>query len=109
MNISLISNVIFEPYIKNCLCNSFLHIKTDIEFTNIPYEEFEERSREIEGSDIIVVSLNFDALYPDYVYNICSKTFTTDEIINDCTRKCFELHSFVKKYSKLQMNLRKYS
>ncbi len=100
LNITFISNVIFEPYIKNCLCNSFLSSKADINFTHIPYEEFEERIKEAGEADITVISLNFDSLYPDYLNKLYAKTLTVDEIIKDCTRKCGELYTFVKAHSK---------
>ena len=97
--ISLISNICFEPYWRTCveqyLGDSFK--STELKF--ISYESYQDGIREIASSDIVLVYLSFEELYPDILNDFSVEKITYKDVEKDCIRICSELYSSIKKHS----------
>ena len=61
IKIALISNITFEPYLRGALNDEFAG---GVRLDYIPYEEYVSRTAELAVCDYVVISLNFEALYP---------------------------------------------
>ncbi len=95
----LVSNIIFEPYLRTYISKAFSTSASDIHLTSIPYEELAEKQDELQRSEVIIVCLNFNELYPDVLNDIVSKKISSDDITDDSIKRCQELYSSIKTYS----------
>lgn len=95
----LISNVIFEPYLKNCMFEAFGTSFLDMQYSFIPYDEMQEQTEVISNAGLVSVCLNFDTLYPNLANNLNSNIISNDEVVQDCILKCRKFYSFVKSYT----------
>ena len=98
--ISLISNICFEPYWRKSVEQHLGGSYNSINFQFISYESYQDNIGEIASSDIILVCLNFEELYPDILNNFFAGKITYKDIEKDCLRICSELYSDIKKHSK---------
>ena len=73
IRISLISNIVFEPYFRTYIPKAFLPLDSDVQLTFILCEEVCKRQYELKNSKMIVVCLNFNELYPDISDDILSE------------------------------------
>lgn len=101
IKIVLISNIIFEPYLRTYISKKFS--VSDIQLTNVPYEEFAEKQDEIQRAEVIVVCLNFNELYPDALNDVVSKKVSIDDILFDSIERCKELYSSIKNCSNAKL------
>ena len=99
IRISLISNIVFEPYFRTYIPKAFLPLDSDIQLTFIPCEEVCKRQYELKNSKMIVVCLNFNELYPDISDDILSEKIFYNNISEDLTEKCRRLYLLIKTYS----------
>lgn len=96
MNITLISNIVFEPYWKDCIKNNSSTFFNRIKSKYILYNESEYNINDIESADIVVICLNFEVMYPNYSIDIINKKITYEDIEKDCIEKCSKLYSTIK-------------
>lgn len=99
-NITLISNICFEPYWRTYIKERF---SDDVEINCFSYEEYRDNVRKNEDDDIIIVCLNFEELYPNLSNDISSEKLTYETIENDCINKCKELYACVSTRSNAQI------
>ena len=99
IKIVLVSNIIFEPYLRTYISKAFSTSASDIHLTSIPYEELAEKQDELQRSEVIIVCLNFDGLYPNALNDVVSKKASTDNILFDSIERCKELYSSIKNCS----------
>lgn len=97
--ISLISNICFEPYWRTCVEQYLGGSYNSIKFQFISYENYQDDIGAIASSDIILVCLNFDELYPDILNDFSAGKISYKDVENDCLRICSELYSVIKKHS----------
>ena len=97
IKIVLVSNIIFEPYLRTYISKEFSDLAFGVQLAYIPYEEFAEKQDELQGAKVIVVCMNFDELYPNVL--IASKKILPDDITKDSIKRCQELYSLLKEYS----------
>lgn len=98
--ISLISNICFEPYWRTYVEQYWGVSFNSIELKFISYESYQDDIGEIASSDIILVCLNFEELYPDLFNDTFAGKITYKDVEKDCLRICSELYSDIKKHSK---------
>ena len=91
-SIVLISNIIFEPYLRTHMAK--IHLPSTVQLKYVAYEEIYEKH--IQNSDIIVICLNFDALYPNAIIDVASREIAHKEVKQDAVRRCQELYYLVK-------------
>ncbi len=97
--ISLISNICFEPYWRTFV-EQYLGVSfNSIELKFISYESYQDDIGAIAASDIILVCLNFEELYPDILNDFSAGKITYKDVEKDCLRICSELYSDIKKHS----------
>ena len=99
IRISLISNIVFEPYFRTYIPKAFLPLDSDVQLTFILCEEVCKRQYELKNSKMIVVCLNFNELYPDISDDILSEKIFYNNISEDLTEKCRRLYLSIKTYS----------
>ena len=93
INTVLISNVIFEPYMKERLDAAFKRNGSSVQLSYVAYEETLDNalSHVFADQDIVIVALNFEVFYPNLLNDLYSNRVTLEEIRNDALRKCQEL------------------
>ncbi len=97
--ISLISNICFEPYWRMCV-EHYLGVSfKSTELKLISYESYQDGIRETASSDIVLVCLSFEELYPDILNDFSVGKSTFKDVEKDCIRICNELYSGIKKHS----------
>ena len=103
LSVTIISNVVFEPYLRLRLKEVFSEKK--VLLTNILYEESMDPKNEksLQTADIILVIINFDELNYDCVNNIFSGKITIESMANAVTEKSRELYFYIKKLSAAQV------
>ena len=99
IRIALISNIIFEPYLRTYISEEFSVSASDIQLTYVTYEELVEKQYELKSAEVIVVCMNFDGLYPNVLNDIASKKISPDDITEDLTKRSQELYSLIKESS----------
>lgn len=99
IRIILVSNIIFEPYLRIYISKAFSTSASGIRLTSVPYEEFVEKQDELQRSEVIIVCLNFDGLYPNALNDVVSKKASSDNILFDSIERCKELYSSIKECS----------
>lgn len=101
-DILVISNIVFEPYLKFELKKKFSNINKYIRVTYMTCEEcmnFENKET-LDNADIIVVCLNVEGMYPTMFNDICSNKYEASSIYEIIQKECEYLYSFLKKSSK---------
>ena len=93
--ISLISNIVFEPYWHVFVKNDIIPLGSDVKILFIPYDEL-NYSLDLSQSDLVIVCLNFEILYPNISTCMYSEKMKSDDIIQDCIKKCNNLYSLIK-------------
>lgn len=99
IRIVLVSNIIFEPYLRTYISKAFSALAIDVKLTYVPYEELEKKSDDLKRAEVIVVCMNFDELYSNALADIMSKKISSDDITDDSIKRCQELYSSIKTYS----------
>ncbi len=100
-SVVIISNITFEPYLRTYITKAFLPSAVQVNY--VPYEEIYENQIAIQGSDIIVIYLNFDVLYPNAINDIVSRKISHDDITHDSIKRCQELYSSIRSRSNAQI------
>lgn len=98
--ITLLTNICFEPYWRTFVKERFSRLSYDIQFNLIAYEEYHDNIGDVKLSDLIVVCLNFEMLYTDISNEISSGKFNYEAIKKDCIDKCRNLYSYIRNHSK---------
>lgn len=99
IRIVLISNIIFEPYLRTYIFKLFSASTSDIQLTCVPYEEINEKHIILQSADIIALCLNFDILYPNALNDVMSAKILSDDIVRDSIKRCKELYFSIKSCS----------
>ena len=94
--ITLITNICFEPYLRIYIKERFSPLYNNIRFDSVSYEEYKYNIDNIRSADIIVICLNFEELYPNISNDVLSKKTTYDTTEKACIYKCRELYSYLK-------------
>lgn len=97
--IAWISNILFEPYLRGSLVDYFLKANLDVEYVYIPYEDMHEENKKLMGASLVVVSLNFESMFPNVTTYMLKKHTSNRDIIRDCILRCRELYSLIKKHT----------
>lgn len=92
--IVFISNITVEPYLKSYIAKVFSPFV--VKLNCVSYEEITEAQNVIQESDVVVVCLNFDTLYPNAITDIFSKKLSSDEITRDAINRCRKLYDSIK-------------
>lgn len=71
-------------------------VSHDVQMVRISYDELGDSAEDIKAADIIIVCLNFDVLYPDFLISVLSRKVTYEDIKKDCFRKCRKLYLSIK-------------
>lgn len=94
--ITLISNILYEPYLQMYLKDAFSLAGRSIEINFLCYAEYKQNPKGVTASDIVVISLNFEELYPD-AENIISVQNILEDFLNTVGGQCRELYNYVRK------------
>lgn len=97
--ISLISNICFEPYCRTCFEQYKSGSFNGIRLHFISYNNYQDDIEETVSSDIILVCLNFEEMYPDLFNDFSAGRITYNAVEKDCIRVCSELYSNIKNHS----------
>lgn len=97
--LSLISNICLEPYWRTCVEQYLSDSYNSIKLHFISYENYQDDIEEIAYSDIILVCLNLEKLYPDILNDSSTGKITYKDVEKDCLRICSELYYCIKKHS----------
>lgn len=93
ISIAVLSNIIFEPHFEHLIKAQFssLHIV----IYPIPYGEHltKEYKKQLAGSDIVIVWLNYESLFSDWLNLIYSQQTTEQEVTDEVTNLCRKLHT----------------
>ena len=98
--ITLLTNICFEPYWRKFIKERFFSFQNDIQIKSVLYEEYQENVDSIKFADIIVICLNFCTFYANLSNDISSGNITYEDIERDCVNKCRDLYSYVNSKSK---------
>lgn len=99
IKIVLVSNIVFEPYLRTYMSKEFSDPAYDIQLVYVSYEGLAEKQDELQESSVIVVCMNFNVLYPNVITDISSKKKSPNSIIKDSIKRNHELYSLLKKCS----------
>ncbi len=94
-NIVIISNIIIEPYLYAYMTKISSASNTELICTL--YEDFDEGCKTLQSADMIVVLLDFNALYPDVASGIFEDN--SDVLIVDAIQKCQTIYVKIKNSS----------
>lgn len=103
IRIILVSNIIFEPYLRTYIAKAFSTSASNIQLTSVPYEELAEKQDDLRRAVVIVVCMNFDELYPNVLTDVASKKVLIDDIFFNSTERCKELYSSIKNFSNAKL------
>lgn len=98
--ITLLTNICFEPYWRTFVKERFSCLPYDTQINSILYEGYQDNIKDINFFDLIVVHLNFEMFYVDLLNEISSGKVTYEAIKDDCIDKCRNLYSYIKSHSK---------
>lgn len=99
--ITLLTNICFEPYWRTFVKERFSCLPYDTQINSILYEGYQDNIKDINFFDLIVVHLNFEMFYVDLLNEISSGKVTYQAIKDDCIDKCRNLYSYIKSHSKV--------
>lgn len=104
LKISLISNIILEPYFGAMISKKFagykkIDLKT-VDFLNILSESFDARN--ISNADYVIVCLNFDCLYPNCLNKII-KNNNHNEFFQNSVKMCENLYNYILQNSRAEI------
>lgn len=100
LSISLISNIILEPYFSQEIKHFFLD--KEIEISNILFSEFESQSnlQILSKSNMIIILLNFENMYPNCINDLLSENYNVEDIYSNAFSNCKILYEILKKEAK---------
>lgn len=97
--ISLITNVCFEPYLRAYIKERFSSLSCEVQINIVLFEEYRDYIDNIGLADTIVVCLNFDEFYSNLSNDVLSEKVTYEAVETDCVNKCRELYTYLKAHS----------
>jgi FkbH-like protein len=102
INIAVISNIIFEPHFISLIQ---LYFGNNIKIHRIAYNEYNEEKyiKSFGKSEIIIVWLNFESLFPDMHNLIYSNILMEQHITEKIIFQCEKLHTDLSVYSKAKI------
>lgn len=85
INLAIVSNIVFDPYIKTSLINSFSKQNINVNIFSVFIEDYDLMSinEMVTNVDLIFVALNFERLYPNYPLTLYEGNSGTEEIVNN--------------------------
>ena len=98
LHIGVISNIIFEPHFIPFM-KSYFDENTKIFPITYGEHNDDEYRKKLEKSNVIVVWLNFELIYPNIYNSIYSKTITEQQVIEKTINLCNSLYSELITYS----------
>lgn len=96
IRITLLTNICFEPYWRLFIRDRFSHVSDDIQINVVLYEDCVDNVNILKYSDIIVVYLDFDTLYPNISNDIQLGNFLYRDVENNCLNRCREIYYYIK-------------
>lgn len=69
----LISNIMFEPYLRTYISKAFSATAVAVQWIYVPHDEISEKQNVLRSADMITLCLNFDVLYPDVLNDVAQK------------------------------------
>lgn len=102
LNISVVTNVILDPYFSLYINKVFSEIDTAVEQLLISYDEYltEENLHKLIKADYIVICLDFNCLYPNIMNDRLLNKLNAKIILQDTISKLNYLYSYIKKQTK---------
>ena len=91
--VTVISNIGLNPYWDFFMKEMF----TDVKTKHIPFEDVQNRVEDIRGTDLVVVFLNIEMLYPGMPNDSVTKDDFVGAMYTDCVTRCRRLYLFLKK------------
>ena len=99
LNISVISNIVLEPYLTKCLSEAFSqNTNIEIAVSYVSFNDIISLNVLPEHSDIIVVMVNFHECYPTANIDLYLNKVTKDDLFSDFVYKINCLYNNVKEY-----------
>lgn len=96
--IALISNIVFEPYLRTELERVFQRSAQSVTLTCIPYEDCGTAELQSLGNtDMVFAALNFEEFYPDHINDVCAQKRTYEDLQKDAVCRCEALYAALKK------------
>ena len=102
LQITWISNSVFDPYIQECIKSAYSSTEYCVQLNRVMYEEINSDIDAIKSSDILVVCLNFEEMYPNFLLGMKSDC-AMYQIYNDINNNNLKLLSFIKSISKAKI------
>jgi HAD-superfamily phosphatase, subfamily IIIC/FkbH-like domain len=98
LNITMLSNITFEPYFNTYITTVFASSSLLVNVSLVNYEEylFDESLDKFLISDIFIIALNFESIFPDFINDICSGKQIGESYIEMCVQKCNEIYQYIK-------------
>lgn len=96
IQITLISNILFEPYMKRDIKKVFEQKGFVANINYLPYADDLCIVEAIKDVDIVVVCLNFEEMYPDVGSVFDTGGYSDKEILNITIQKCKKLYDWLK-------------
>ena len=96
MNVVWISNIVFATYLRP-MVNSLFHEYEGLMVSCVNYDELRENLEKVAGADYVVVSLNFEALFPQVANDMVTGKLSGSEVKLSVLFKCHTLYTYIKK------------
>lgn len=105
INIIMISNIIFEPYFQPFISDIFIESDLSANVAYLNFQEYQsaENDDKLRHSDILIVALNFEYLYPNAINDICSGAKCIDDYISISLHTCIRLYQYIKSKTQAQI------
>lgn len=103
IQIAWISNIIFEPYIQECIKSAFLPTEHSVRLDCVMREEIDSNTETLTKADIVVVCLNFEEMYPNLMVAAQDSDYLVEQIFNDIKNSNLELLSLIKSISQAKI------
>ena len=100
VNIAVISNITLEPYFDTLLSKKFAEISINTNIIMVNYENAMSDAciESLQKSELIVIIINFDYMFPDVINDIYSGKINVLEFEEQCFRILCTFYSYIKKY-----------
>jgi len=97
-NVVWISNVVFVTYLQSVV-NVAVPTYKHMTFSCVAYDGLWDDPDKVAEADFVVVSLNFESLYPQIANDIAAGKLKEKEIIRSVLSMCQTLYVFIREYT----------
>ena len=97
-NITVISNIVLEPYLEPCLKMLFAENEYNVFLRQVLYDDYRVELNDLiyDKCNLFVVFLNFDVLIDDVVNIIACGEKSSAQVIEEVYSLCEELYNYLK-------------